>query len=77
MPKIEILELDETTAGVTTEETDVVYIPGFVDTTQASLQRNVNGEQQYIGIETNKPTLFTSVKQFESLCGKSFLFEAL
>ena len=66
MPYIEIIEKDETSAGVLAESTDVVYIPGFVDVSQECLY--VNGK--YVGIEKNKPTLFTSVKQFESLCGK-------
>ena len=68
MPRIEIIEKDETSAGVYAEATDVVYIPGFVDTTQKCLQ---DSKGNYIGIEANVPTLFTSVKQFESLCGKS------
>ena len=66
MPYIEIVEKDETTPGALAEQTDVVYIPGFVDISQKCLNDN-NG---YIGIEANVPTLFTSVKQFESLCGK-------
>lgn len=68
MPRIEIIEKDETSAGVYAEATDVVYIPGFVDTTQKCLQ---DDKGNYIGIEANVPTLFTNVKQFESLCGKS------
>lgn len=66
MPYIEIVEKDETTPGTLAEQTDVVYIPGFVDVTQKCLH-NTDGE--YIGILPNVPTLFTSVKQFESLCG--------
>lgn len=66
MPYIEIIEKDETSAGVLAESTDVVYIPGFVDISQPCL----NKDDKYVGIEKNKPTLFTSVKQFESLCGK-------
>ena len=67
MPRIEIIEKDETSAGVYAEATDVVYIPGFVDVTQECL---FDDDGNYVGIEANKPTLFTTVKQFESLCGK-------
>lgn len=66
MPYIEIVEKDETTPDALAEQTDVVYIPGFVDISQKCL----NDDEGYIGIEANVPTLFTSVKQFESLCGK-------
>ena len=66
MPKIVITEVDETSPGTLAESTDIVYIPGFVNTLQDSLN-DKNGN--YIGIEANKPTLFTSIKQFESLCG--------
>lgn len=66
MPYIEIIEKDETSRGVLAESTDVVYIPGFVDVEQDCLY----SDGKYVGIEKNKPTLFTSVKQFESLCGK-------
>lgn len=66
MPKIEILEKDLTTPGVVSESTDIVYIPGFVDTTQESL----NPSGKYVGIGMNEPTLFNSVSDFVSLCGK-------
>lgn len=66
MPYIEIIEKDETTPGPVAEQTDVVYIPGLVDITQNCL-KNKDGE--YVGIKPNTPTLFTSVRQFESLCG--------
>ena len=66
MPKIEIRELDLTTPGSVIESTDVVFIPGFVDITQENLQSNGS----YIGIAANDPTLFTSLSDFESLCGK-------
>ena len=66
MPYIEITEKDETSAGVYAEATDVVYIPGFVDISQKCLQK----DGKYVGIKKNKPTLFTTVKQFESLCGE-------
>lgn len=66
MPKIVITEKDETSAGVFAESTDVVYIPGFVDITQSELYK----DGEYVGLEPNKPTLFTTVTQFESKCGK-------
>ena len=66
MPLIKIVEQDLTTPGVLAQENDVVYIPGFVDTTQD----NLNDENGYIGIEAFKPTYFSDVKAFESLCGK-------
>lgn len=66
MPLIKIVEQDLTSPGVLAQENDVVYIPGFVDTTQDSL----NTEDGYVGIEAFKPTYFTDVKSFESLCGK-------
>lgn len=65
MPKIEITEIDETTPGVAAESYDVVFIPGLVDTNQPSLY--ANGE--YIGLNVDEPTLFTSVAQFEAKCG--------
>ena len=68
MPKIEIIEIDETTPGPLAESTDVVYIPGFVDYNQTTLYDNLGN---YIGLEPNVPTLFTSVKSFETLCGKT------
>jgi hypothetical protein len=67
MPKIEILEKDLTTPGVVSDSTDVVYVPGFVDTTQSSLS---NSSGEFIGLRKNEPRLFTSVTEFISLCGK-------
>ena len=67
MPKIEILEKDLTTPGVVSDSTDVVYVPGFVDTTQSSLY---NSSGEFIGLRKNEPRLFTSVAEFISLCGK-------
>lgn len=78
MPKIVINEIDETTPGASTESFEVVYIPGCVDSTLSELwytdpKTSVN---TYIGIEVNKPTLFTSVRDFESMCGaKGLTFE--
>lgn len=66
MPYIEITEIDNTSPGVLSEDLDVVYIPGFVDTTQSCLQ-DKSGE--YIGIKSRVPTLFTSVSSFTTLCG--------
>lgn len=75
MPKIVITEIDETTPGVNAESNEVVYVPGCVDDTLSSLwalnkKTDVN---EYIGLPLNQPTLFTSVQQFETLCGKSGL----
>ena len=66
MPKIEIREQDLTKTGGTSEDFDVVYIPGLVDTAQSSLYDDAG---KYIGIEANKPTLFTTVAEFVALCG--------
>lgn len=66
MPLIKIVEQDLTTPGVFAQENDVVYIPGFVDTTQ----ENLNTDEGYVGIKAFKPTYFSDVKAFESLCGK-------
>lgn len=71
MPKIVITEIDETTPGVFDESTDVVYIPGLVDDSQAILY---NDDNEYIGLEVNVPTMFTSVSAFESLCGTKPIF---
>ena len=75
MPKIVITEIDETTPGVNAESNEVVYVPGCVDDTQSSLWalNKETGVKEYIGLELNQPTLFTSVQQFETLCGKSGL----
>lgn len=67
MPKIEIVEYDLTTPGGAAESTDVVYIPGFVDV-KANFDANTDGEYEN-ALKINEPTLFTDVKQFESLCG--------
>lgn len=72
MPNIEIIELDETTSGAGIGDTDIVYVPGFVDITQTCLyKKDVEGNitNEYIGIQPNTPTLFTSVADFERLCG--------
>ena len=66
MPYIEIVEKDETSAGAFAENFDVVYIPGLVDTTQIDLW----DDTKYVGLAKNEPTLFTSVNDFEALCGK-------
>ena len=65
MPKIEIRELDLTTPGNLAAETDVVYIPGFVDTEQLSL----NTDGVYHGLKPFVPTLITTMSQFKTLCG--------
>lgn len=76
MPKIVIEEKDLTSPGVIDESTDVVYIPGFVNTdpniNPALYRKDEAGQpisDEYIGIELNKPTLISSISQFESLCG--------
>lgn len=66
MPKIVITEIDQTTPGVNAESFEVAYIPGCVDISQKSLYGN---DGKYVGLEINKPTLFTSVSDFETLCG--------
>ena len=66
MPKIVITEIDATTPGPNSESFEVVYIPGCVDVSQDLLY---NKEGEYVGLEKNKPTLFTSVAAFEALCG--------
>lgn len=62
MPKIEITEQDLTSPGGAAQITDVVYVPGFVDTTQFADPTQA--------LEVNKPTLFTSITQFETKCGE-------
>ena len=57
MPNITITELDLTTPGVASESTDIVYIPGFVNPSQATIKKG-------------KPELFTSVASFITKCGK-------
>ena len=68
MPKIQITEQDLTRTGNSSVSTDVVYIPGFVNTACDNLKDKTG---KYIGIAYNKPTLFTSVLEFEALCGTS------
>lgn len=73
MPKIEITELDLTSPGALNENFDVVYIPGFVDT---SVKTKAEQKLEQKGITTtrlapNVPTLFTSVRAFENACGPS------
>lgn len=65
MPKIEILELDQTTPGSVIESTDIVFIPGFVNAAQSSLTK----DGEYVGLKANEPHLFTDVTEFETLCG--------
>lgn len=63
MPKIVITEQDLTRPGSNTENTDVAYIPGFVD-----VENNFSDYSK--ALEKDKPTLFTSVQEFEDKCGK-------
>ena len=72
MPKIVITEIDNTSPGFDATSSDVAYVPGCVDVSQASLYDETTGE--YIGLEPNKPTLFTTLYQFESLCGTKPLY---
>ena len=69
MPKIVIKEYDETTVGSAAENNEVVYIPGCVDISQTSLYK----DNEYVGLQPNVPTLFTSVSSFETACGASGL----
>ncbi len=72
MPYIEIKEQDLTSPSGASDNTDIVYIPGFVETNR-EINPNLykdNGLGDYIGLEPNKPTLFTSLAQFENMCGK-------
>ena len=66
MPRIEITEVDLTNPGNRAAETDVVYIPGFVDLGQAELY-DENGK--YIGLEAFVPTYFADVNAFETAVG--------
>lgn len=63
MPKIVITEQDLTRPGSNTENTDVAYIPGFVD-----VENNFSDYSK--ALEKGKPTLFTSVQEFEDKCGR-------
>lgn len=63
MPKIVINELDLTTPGSAQDITDIVYIPGFVDVARCFKD---NPDE---ALQPNKPTLFTTVTAFETLCG--------
>mgnify|MGYP002520951177 CR=1 FL=1 len=65
MPKIEIVEQDLTSPGTFSENTDVAYIPGFVD-----VKNNFNNADYKNALPLNVPTLFTSVASFESRCGQ-------
>lgn len=80
MPKIEINEYDETRQASLGELTDVAYVPGFVctdykindsvfDIPKDDDGNVIESEVVYKGIEPFKPTLFTSVQEFENACG--------
>ena len=69
MPKIVITEVDNTSPGVLSESTDVVYIPGFVNLDRQTNSGLYNSAGEYVGIKVHEPTLFTSISTFESLCG--------
>lgn len=70
MPKIVIDEIDQTSLNFQTDNDEVVYIPGFVDVDEAHNANLYDDDGAYIGLEVNKPTLFTTVAAFEKLCGK-------
>lgn len=63
MPNIVIKELDLTSPGSAQDITDIVYVPGFVDVARCFPN---NPEE---ALQPNKPTLFTTVSEFETLCG--------
>lgn len=69
MPKIVITEVDNTSPGVLSESTDVVYIPGFVNLDRQTNSGLYNSAGEYVGIKVHEPTIFTSISSFESLCG--------
>lgn len=69
MPKIVITEVDNTSPGVLSESTDVVYIPGFVNLDRQTNSGLYNSAGEYVGIKVHEPTLFTSISTFENLCG--------
>ena len=69
MPKIVITEVDNTSPGIIDESTDVVYIPGFVNVDRTINSGLYDTDGEYVGIKVNEPTLFTSISEFESLCG--------
>lgn len=69
MPKIVITEVDNTSPGVLSESTDVVYIPGFVNLDRQTNSGLYNIAGEYVGIKVHEPTMFTSISTFESLCG--------
>lgn len=69
MPKIVITEVDNTSPGVLSESTDVVYIPGFVNLDRQTNSGLYNSAGEYVGIKVHEPTMFTSISTFESLCG--------
>lgn len=69
MPKIVITEVDNTSPGIIDESTDVVYIPGFVNVDKTINSGLYDTDGEYVGIKVNEPTLFTSISEFESLCG--------
>ncbi len=79
MPYIEIREQDNTRQASLGEMTDVVYVPGFVcidpniNDSIFDIERDEDTNEiissEYKGIEPFKPTLFTSVSEFESACG--------
>lgn len=68
MPKIVIKEVDNTSPGSLGETFEVVYIPGFVDT---SLKELYDADGKYIGLPYHAPRVFTSINEFKSVCGST------
>ena len=66
MPKIEITERDLTSPGIISESTDIVFIPGFVNTDSDNLQ----GNSENI-LPADEPYLFKSVDEFITKCGNT------
>ena len=69
MPYIEIKEQDNTEQIGTFDNTDVAYVPGFVCQDIAE-NKELFTDGEYTGIKPHRPELFTSLRQFESRCGK-------
>ena len=68
MAEIVIREIDETSPGLSAEQTDIVFIPGFVNPSQDLLDSD--GNYVLIG-EPLVPTLCTTVAEFQSYFGKT------
>ena len=69
MPSIVIKEIDATTAGNAAVETDVVFIPGFMNTNFSNTDY-WDDDKTRTPAKAKVPTLCTSVAQFERCFGK-------